>query len=222
VLYFKSWETPLPNAVHQSPRRPTRSPGGWPTCRRTVRPVYQRAAPRSGPAPRPLRRCWIRRARQSQPQARRGHARRCGTGGYRRPDARRTARRDRGHRTSHERVRRYRGPPGVRPDTVRAAAPGTRPAARRQRPNLLVAAEVTRVKKLTRLPSGNAERQRPVARGPVDEVLDEAGQFLAHAAYVADEELDDDGVVVGRPGSATPRAASSSGPAGSTGPRPAS
>jgi hypothetical protein len=87
---------------------------------------------------------------------------------------------------------------------------------------LLVAAEVTRVKKLTRLPSGNAERQRPVARGPVDEVLDEAGQFLAHAAYVADEELDDDGVVVGRPGSATPRAASSSGPAGSTGPRPAS
>jgi hypothetical protein len=50
---------------------------------------------------------------------------------------------------------------------------------------------------------GIAEQQRPVAPrhrgGLVDEVLDEAGQVLVHAVHIVDEELDDDGVVVGRP-----------------------
>src|SRR6202011_4445228 len=53
---------------------------------------------------------------------------------------------------------------------------------------------------------GVGEQQRPVAPrhrgGLVDEVIDEAGQVLVHAVHVVDEELDDDGAVVGRPGGA--------------------
>jgi DHA1 family inner membrane transport protein len=51
---------------------------------------------------------------------------------------------------------------------------------------------------------GIAEQQRPVAPwhrgGLVDEVRDEAGQVLVDSVDVVDEELDDDGAVVGRPG----------------------
>jgi len=69
-----------------------------------------------------------------------------------------------------------------------------------------MAAGVSGVKKLTRLPSGsrNSRDRFPQGHrgGLLDEVLDEAGQVLARAVHVVDEELDDHGVVAGRAGGA--------------------
>ena len=69
-----------------------------------------------------------------------------------------------------------------------------------------MAAGVTGVKKLTRLPSGSRnsnDRFAPRHRGGLlDEVLDEAGQVLVYAVHVVDEELDDHGAVVRRAGGA--------------------